>query len=71
MTTVWPGATLVTTDGDAVVDGEVVDDGGEEVAADGAELAADETDVLELGLELEALPPAFATLDSVPDKYTE
>ncbi len=62
--TVWPGATLVTTEGVAVVDG-VDEEGGCDVDEEASEVEVDEPD------ELEALTPALGTLDSVPVRNIE
>lgn len=69
-TTVWPGATLVTTDGEAVVEG-VVEDGGGGGGVDAGDVAAavvDDEPTLELALELESLPLKFGTVASVPER---
>ncbi len=62
--TVWPGATLVTTEGVAVVDG-VDEEGGCDVDMDASEVEVDEPD------KLEALAPALGTLCSVPERKIE
>jgi len=62
--TVWPGATLVTTEGVAVVEG-VDEEVGWDVDVDAPEVEVDESE------ELEALAPALGTLDSVPERNME
>jgi len=67
-TMVWPGATLVTTDGGAVVDAVDDDGAGVDVVEDAASLDIVDSDSDELELEE---PSAFATSPSVPVRYTE